>query len=145
MKVTYTQNLARKILLAFLSFIIILSITALFVRNTITKKLENISKLAGNIEHDQSRPEEALLLLHQAEDDFQASLLNSGNGKNAGYKTKLQQAFNEIDTLLKTTADTTNLTTAQNQKVKFWYQKKLSLSVKLTVLKHSFDSLLTVY
>ena len=145
MRVPYTKALARKILLAFLTFIIVLSITAFFVRSTINKKLESISKLANNVEDNRAKPEHALLLLHESENDFQESLLSAGGKKRADYKIKLTQSFNEIDTLLKENADTAHLTSAQSNLVKLWFQKKLKLSDKLYVLKHNFDSLLTVY
>lgn len=145
MNVTYTRILGRKILLAFLIFTIIFSIAALVVRNTISKKLQNVSKLAKVIEPDQSKSGHALLLLHQADDDFQESLLNIDNKKIFDYKIKLSKAFGEIDALLKERADTTNLTSAQNNQIRFWYKRKVELSDKLYSLKHSFDSLLTVY
>jgi two-component system sensor histidine kinase BarA len=145
MRVPYTKNLARKILLAFLAFIIILSITAFFVRSSINKKLENLSKLASNVENNRVKPEHALLLLHESENDFQESLLSVSKKKRVDYKIKLTQAFKEIDTLLKENADTVHLTPAQSNMVKLWYQKKIKLSDKLYILKHSFDSLLTVY
>lgn len=145
MKVTYTQILARKILLAFLAFIIIISIAAFFVHNSITEKLEHISRLANNAESDQSKPEQALLLLHESENDFQESLSSVNSQKRVEYKIKLSQAFEKIDTLLKENADTTHLNLTQSHTVKLWYQKKLKLSDKLYILKHTFDSLLTVY
>lgn len=144
MKVTYTRTLARKTLLTFLVFVIILAVAALFVRSAITKKLGDISKLASNIEH-RLKPEQALLLLHQAEDDFQESLLDINGPKSNDYKVKLTLAFNKIDTLLNTQTDTTQLSAAQGNQVKEWYKKKLELSNRLFGLKHSFDSLLTVY
>lgn len=145
MKITYTNLLARKILLAFLLFTIAISVVALFVRNNINNKLAKISKLAGNVENSRPRPEQILLLLHQAEDDFQASLLNADNKRSADYKTNLSLAFKQIDTLLRSTADTVNLTSAERNKIKFSYHEKLKLSERLYELKHGFDSLLTVY
>lgn len=145
MKITYTKLLARKILPAFLLITIVIAIAAFFVRNNITRKLANISKLATNVENRQPHPEQILLLLHQAEDDFQASLLNADSSKSNDYKNKLQLAFNQIDTLLRRTTDTTNLTTEQRNKIKFAYQEKLQLSVRLYTVKHGFDSLLNVY
>jgi signal transduction histidine kinase/CheY-like chemotaxis protein/HAMP domain-containing protein len=145
MKVTYTQTQSRKILLAFLAIVIVLAVAALFVRNSISHKLENIVKQADNVDVDGSKPQQILLLLHQAEDDFQESLLNVKSTKSADYKAKLSKAFNEIDTLLKRTTDTLQLTPDQSIKVKDWYNKKLQLSDKLYSLKHNFDSLLTVY
>lgn len=145
MKVTYTQSQSRKILLAFLAIVIVLAVAALFVRNSISQKLENIVKQADNVEVDGSKPQQILLLLHQAEDDFQESLLNVKSSKSADYKTKLSKAFEEIDVLLKRTTDTLNLTPDQSTKVRTWYNKKLKLSDKLYAVKHNFDSLLTVY
>ncbi|WP_316817272.1 HAMP domain-containing sensor histidine kinase [Pedobacter nyackensis] len=144
MKVTYTKTLARKVILTFLAFVIILAVAAIFVRSSITKKLEDISKLASSVEH-RLKPEQALLLLHQAEDDFQESLLDINGPKSNDYKVKLTLAFNKIDTLLKTNTDTTQLTAAQSDQVRVWYKKKLELSDRLFNLKHNFDSLLTVY
>lgn len=144
MRVTYTKTLARKLILTFLAFVIVLAVAAIFVRSSITKKLEDISNLASSVEH-RLKPEQALLLLHQAEDDFQESLLDINGPKSNDYKVKLTLAFNKIDTLLKTNTDTTQLTTAQGDQVRVWYKKKLELSDRLFDLKHNFDSLLTVY
>lgn len=144
MKVTYTRTLARKILLTFLTFVIILAGAAIFVRSSITNKLDKISKLASSVEH-RLKPEQALLLLHQAEDDFQESLLDINGPKSKEYKVKLTLAFDKIDTLLSTHADTTQLTAVQGDQVRGWHKKKMELSDRLFELKHNFDSLLTVY
>lgn len=144
MKVTYSRALSRKILVTFLTFVIILAGAAIFVRSSITKKLDDISKLASSVEH-RLKPELALLLLQQAEDDFQESLLDINGPKSKEYKLKLTLAFNKIDTLLNTHTDTTQLTAAQSDQVRVWYKKKLELSDRLFELKHNFDSLLTVY
>jgi hypothetical protein len=145
MNVTYTKTLGRNILLVFLVFTIIFSLTALVVQKNITKKLNEVSNLATNVDHSQAKPEQALLLLHQAEDDFQEALLTTNNQKIIDYKTKLSKAFNEIDTLLSEKTDTSRLTPAQSTQVKLWYKKKVELSDKLYTLRHSFDSLLNVY
>ncbi|MBB6499276.1 ATP-binding protein [Pedobacter cryoconitis] len=145
LKPTYTKFLSRKIILAFLAVVVVLAIAALFVRYSITHKLENLSNFAYNIEHDQTKPQRALLLLHQAEDDFQESLLSPDSSKSNAYKLKLSQAFNEIDTLLKENTDTSSLSDLQRNKVRYWYHKKLKLSENLYTLKHNFDSLLTAY
>jgi hypothetical protein len=145
MNVTYTKRLGRKILLIFLVFTIIFSLIALVVQKNITKTLRKVSNLATDVEYGQSKPEQALLLLHQAEDDFQEALFTTNPRKISDYKIKLSKAFNEIDTLLKKRTDTSRLTPAQNNQVKSWYKKKIELSDKLYVLRHSFDSLLSVY
>ncbi len=145
MKVTYTQVFARRILLAFVSFMIIVAIIALFVRNSITQKLQNISKFAHSIELIQAQPEHILLLLNKAENDFQESLTTSDQEKISAYKNKLSLAFAEIDTLLKESPDTSGLTAFQHAKVHSWYNKKIELSDSLYKLKRSFDSLLVVY
>lgn len=145
MKPTYTKFLSRKIILAFLAGVIVLAIAALFVRYSITHKLENLSRFAYDIERDQSKPQRALLLLHQAEDDFQESLLSTDSTKSNAYKIKLSQAFDEIDSLLKENTDTAGLSARQRNKVRYWYHQKLKLSENLYTLKHNFDSLLTAY
>ena len=145
MKLTYNRALAKKILLVFLVFVIIAAGAALIVLNTINVKLRSISNLATNIEHVKTEPEQILLLIHQAEGDFQESLINAGSKKYVDYNKKISKVFNMIDTLLTERTDTSHLTELQINKVKFWYQKKSNLSDRLFVLKHSFDSLLTIY
>lgn len=145
MNVTYTKRQGRKILLVFLVFTIIFSVTALVVQKNITKTLREVSNLATDVQHGQSKPEQALLLLHQAEDDFQESLFTTDTRKFSDYKIKLSKAFNEIDTLLNKKTDTSRLTPAQNAEVASWYKRKVDLSDKLYTLRHSFDSLLNVY
>src|SRR5258708_187680 len=120
MNVTYTKTQGRKILLVFLVFTIIFAVTALVVQKNITTKLNAVSNLATNVEHSQSKPEQALLLLHQAEEDFQAALFSTDNKKIISYKEKLSKAFNEIDTLLKEKPDTSHLTSIQNIEIKTW-------------------------
>ncbi|MBT2562286.1 hypothetical protein J7E50_01850 [Pedobacter sp. ISL-68] len=145
MRFTYTRAIAKKILLAFLACTIVAVLAALVALNTITDKLGSISKLATNIEQNQSKPEQILLLIHRAEDDFQESLLTTGNNKYADYNTKIVIVFSMIDSLLKENADTSKLTASQSKKVKYWYHEKMKLSDRLFVLKRSFDSLLTIY
>lgn len=145
MKGTYTQLFSRKILLAFIALVIILAIAALFVRNSISDKLANTATIAAGFERDQSKPEEILLLIHQAEDDFQESLTNTDTSKSAAYKEKLAKAFGEIDTLLKMSKLGAEIALPENKHVQALHEKKLQLSDKLYVLKHSFDSLLTSY
>jgi hypothetical protein len=145
MNLTYTWTISKKILLIFLILTIISAGAALVVLNTITGKLGSVSKLATNIEHSQSEPEQILLLIHHAEGDFQESLLNAGSKKYTDYNAKISKVFLMIDTLLKEKADTSHLTALQIQKVKYWYHKKSALSDRLYSLKHSFDSLLTIY
>ena len=142
---TYTKKISLKILIVFLAFTILFSVTALVVQRNISNKLKDVANLATSMEHDQSKPEHALLLLHQAEDDFQESLSNMNKNKIIDYKIKLSGAFNEIDTILKQRADTSRLSQQQNIRVKLWYNRKLELSDKLYNLRHTFDSLLTVY
>ncbi|WP_184549484.1 sensor histidine kinase [Mucilaginibacter sp. FT3.2] len=144
MKVTYTNLLSRKILLSFLVLIIILAIAALFVRDSIAQKLAATAGLSHQIELDQSRPQQVLLLLHQAEDLFQASLLDSDSHKGEVYKYKLSRAFAQVDTLLKTSFDTVKLPAAQRLQIHSWYAQKLQLSEKLLEVKHRFDSLLVI-
>lgn len=145
MKLTYTKTLARRIFLAFLAFVIILSVAAVFVRNSINNKLEKISQLSRDIENNRADPEKALLLLHQADDDFQRSLVNNNRQLKKNYEQEISLAFNKIDTLLqKQESDTTNMTSLVRARIKYWYQQKILLSDRLYLLRHNFDSLLTV-
>jgi hypothetical protein len=145
MNTSYTWVLARKILLLFLTLTILSTIAALFVRDSITQKLAGLAKITGHVKLNESKAEQVLMMLHMAENDFQTSLLSVNNKKSVDYKTKLSLAFKQIDTLLKENADTSQLTSDQRKNIKDWYKKKLKLSDDLFVLKHNFDSLLTVY
>lgn len=145
MNLTYTWALARKILFVFLIFTIIFSLASLFLRHAISSKLENTADFAKTVDQSQTRPERILLLIHSAEDDFQASLLNTNNYNAVSYKTKLSRALDMIDTLLNEKTDTSRLSITQLNQVKFWYRKKLALSDRLYTLRHGLDSLLTAY
>ncbi|MCQ6957736.1 hybrid sensor histidine kinase/response regulator [Mucilaginibacter aquariorum] len=139
---TNIKSLSRRILIAFILFVIALVIAALFVNNSISRQLADLSKQTSGIEYDEVKSQRALLLLHEAEDDFQESLLTANSPKTESYKTKLSQSFNLIDSLLKDNIDTTKLSAAQRIKVRYLYLKKLKLSDNLYILKYSFDSLL---
>ena len=146
MKLTYTRTLARRIFFAFLGFIILLSVVALFVRDSINDKLNKISQVSRDIENNRAEPEKALLLLHRADDAFQQSLVNNDNGLKTNYKQELSLAFNKIDTLFrKQVSDSSNLTSLERARIKYWHQQKKPLSNRLYLLRHSFDSLLTAY
>ncbi|WP_183558327.1 hybrid sensor histidine kinase/response regulator [Mucilaginibacter sp. SP1R1] len=143
MKVTTIKVLSRKILIVFLILVIIIALAAVFVSNEIAHQQEGLSRISLNSEHDQVQAQQALLLLHEAEDDFQGALLTSDDAKNKFYKAKFSEAFNLIDILLRENIDTTKLTTSQRAKVRNLYLKKIALSGRLYTLKHNFDSLLT--
>ncbi|MES2060725.1 MAG: hybrid sensor histidine kinase/response regulator [Bacteroidota bacterium] len=139
---TDIKALSRRILIAFILFVIALAIAALFVHNSISQQLAGLSKQTSGIEYDEAKSQKALLLLHEAEDDFQESLLTGDTAKSNSYKTKLSLSFNLIDGLLKDNIDTTKLSAEQRIKVRSLFLKKLKLSDNLYTLKHSFDSLL---
>lgn len=139
---TNIKGLSRRILVAFILFVIALVIAALFVNSSISNQLASLSKQTSGIEYDEAKSQKALLLLHEAEDDFQESLLTGDTVKSNSYKTKLSLSFNLIDSLLKDDIDTTKLPAEQRIKVRSLFLKKLKLSDNLYILKHSFDSLL---
>ncbi|MFA6246226.1 MAG: hybrid sensor histidine kinase/response regulator [Mucilaginibacter sp.] len=139
---TNIKGLSRRILIAFILFVIALAIAALFVHSSISNQLANLSKQTSGIEYDEAKSQKALLLLHEAEDDFQESLLTGDTAKSNSYRTKLSLSFNLIDGLLKDDIDTTKLSAEQRVKVRSLFLKKLKLSDNLYILKHSFDSLL---
>lgn len=139
--------LSRKILISFVAFTIIIAISALFLHDSISMKLNHLSKLSDSVKLDQSGPDHAILLLRQAEDSFQQAFFDQHGKKTAyhiiAYKAKLLQAFAEIDSLIKKKADTTELSFEQRARMWKWYRKKLQLSGKLYIIKHDFDSLLS--
>ncbi|QEM04032.1 HAMP domain-containing histidine kinase [Mucilaginibacter rubeus] len=137
--------LSRKILLAFLAFTIILVIAALFVRDKITERLAHTAQVSHLMDLNNSRPQQALLLLHEAEDLFQSSLVDASTAKAQAYQDKLSMAFAEIDTLLNMQHDTTRLNTAQRAQLRTWHTQKVKLSAELFSARRDFDSLLTTY
>ena len=146
MKLTYTTTLTRRIFFAFLVFIIILSVVALFVRGSINDKLNKISQISKDIESNRAEPEKVLLLLHQADADFQQSLVNNNTKLKANYQQGMSLAFNKTDTLLqKQVSDTSNLTSLERARIKYWYQQKIPLSGRLYLRRRSLDSLQTAY
>jgi two-component system sensor histidine kinase BarA len=146
MKLTYTRTLARRISFAFLGFIIILSVVALFVRDSINDKLNKISQVSNDIESNRAEPEKVLLLLHKADDHFQQSLVKNNGKSKTSYQQEISLAFNKIDTLLqKKLSDTSNLSSVERTRIKYWYQQRSALSGRLNLLRRSFDSLLTDY
>lgn len=146
MKLTYTRTLARRIFFAFLGIIIILSIVALFVRDSINDKLTKISQVSNDIENNRAEPEKVLLLLHKADADFQQSLVKNDGKLKTNYQQEISLAFNKIDTLLhKQVSDSSNLTLPERSRMNYWYQRRISLSGRLYLLRRSFDSLLTAY
>jgi signal transduction histidine kinase len=92
-----------------------------------------------------SRPQQALLLLHQAEDLFQSSLVDADAAKAQAYQAKLSLAFAEIDALLNMQHDTTKLNAEQRSQLHTWHNQKVKLSADLLSARHDFDSLLTTY
>ncbi|RZK23866.1 MAG: hypothetical protein EOO43_07990 [Flavobacterium sp.] len=148
MNITYSKRLGRRLLLVFLTFVILFSITFYFVRSSVTNNLQHVSNVAINASNDQSRPERALLLLHLAEDNFQQSLLDTDHRRINEYKVNLSEAFEVIDTLLKEQKNKKYgkyLNSEQREELKFWHSKKVALSSKFYNLKHSFDSLLFLH
>jgi signal transduction histidine kinase len=137
--------LSRKILLAFLAFTIILIIAALFVRDMITERLAHTAQVSHLMDLNNSRPQQALLLLHQAEDLFQSSLVDEDADKARAYQSKLSLAFAEIDTLLNMQHDTARLNPEQRAQLHTWHNQKIKLSADLLSARHDFDSLLTNY
>lgn len=144
MKISLTRGLARKVLLSLLALVAVLAVAAIIVRDNITRKLETISRLAQSYD-GKVDPKDALLLLQQAEDDFQQSLVDLDSLKGVAYRTKLSLAFNAIETLIEQSADISQFGAEQRKQVQSWHSKKILLSERLFVLKRSFDSLLIVH
>lgn len=143
MKVTQTNIFARKILLAFLTIVLLITIAAIFVRNSITEKLDNISRLSVGNNQNTELPEKTLLLLQQADNDFQAFLVNHDEHKKDEYEATLLKAFANINVLLHEKLDAGTL--SNHAQLKDWLWQKIELSGKLIKLKQSFDSLATNY
>jgi signal transduction histidine kinase len=143
MKVTHTSVQARKILLAFLTIVLLITIAAIVLRNAISQKLDNISKLSVGNNHNTELPEKTLLLLQQADNDFQAFLVNRDKQKKHDYEAKLSTAFNNINILLKQKITTDGL--YSHSELKNWFRQKVVLSGELVQLKQGFDSLVTNY
>ncbi len=144
MKILHSKKLSAQLLVTFSAFSIVLALSGIIARYTISQNMDNAVKEVNRMDIKVSKPERILLLIHDAEGDFKTSLLSSDNSQYITYHQKLMLAFSEIDTLLHINADTTLLYAEQYVDLKHWYDKKLRLTDRLYVLKKVIDSFMMV-
>lgn len=132
----------RRIFIIFLVFTFLITAGSLFLRNSISKKLQNL----GQQYKDPLQSQEinnVLLDLNSAENDFQKASLYGGSEKLESYKIKLTNVFNQINTILnKYKADIPKYFPAGKGELEKTFDRKLSMSKEVFKLKHKFDSLL---
>lgn len=142
MKPPRKRKLLQQLLISFFLLIAILTTVALFTRHIINKKLQSLLYIIEN-NHPVKEASNALLLLHQAENDFQLAVFSYNASKLALYKQELQQAFIKIDSIRNEQADTSLFSNSQQKaSIQALYRKKIYLSDQIFALKIQFDSML---
>lgn len=133
----------QQLLIAIMVFIACLAVVALISRQIISRKGQFLLQVIDNSRYSAEQSGEALLLLNDAENQFQSAILTHQPGQLTLYKEKLQQAFIKIDSIASYKADTRFLTNEkQRQEINSLYVQKLELSQHIFALRNSFDSLL---
>lgn len=139
--------LSKRIFVTFLTFFTIICVSAVYLDDSMRRKLKHISKISESVKLDQSASDQVMLRLHQTEVFFQKSFLdqydNRTDLKIKVYNAKLLQVFDEIDSVIRKKPETEGLSTEQTNKMWNWYSRKLQLSDRLYVLKNSLDHLLS--
>lgn len=138
------RKLVQKLLIVFLVFVAAISAIALFSRHIVAKKLQYLLSVIENNQPESEQAGNALLLLNQAENDFQLAVFSFNTDKLGLYKSKLQQAFSSIDSLRRQQVADSQFMQAHKQEleIKQLYRRKLQLSEQILSLKSNFDSLL---
>ena len=134
----------RRIFIIFLVFIFLLTSGSLFLRNSISNKLQYV----GQHYKDPLQAQEinnVLLDLNSAENDFQKASLYGGGDKLETYKTKLTNVFSQINIILdKYKSNIPQYFPQGKGQLEKAFNRKLQISKEVLELKHRFDSLLTV-
>ncbi len=137
------RKLLRKLFIVFLIFVAAISAIALISRHYVTQKLQYLLSVIENNNPETEQAGNVLLTLNQAENDFQFAVFSFNQDKLNLYKSRLQQAFQGIDSLRHQQIDSSFLLHhEQDDEIKALYQRKLQLSENILSLKGNFDSLL---
>lgn len=136
------RKLMQKFLISLMIFIAALTIIALFSRHAINEKGKHLLTVIENNHYPAEQASDALLLLNQAENDFQIAILSYSPRKLAMFKDKLKQAFLKIDSISQVKVDSSFLSSGQRESMQWQYQQKVHLSDRIFALKNSVDSVL---
>jgi two-component system, NarL family, sensor histidine kinase BarA len=138
----YSKPLSGRLLSGFAVLVIALAAGALIVRYTVSRQLSEVVRQVGIVEQNAARPQRILMLLHEAENEFQESFLTDSMPRNAAYRATLQRAFSAADSLLHT--DSLQPYLHQYADLRTWYVQKAELADKLNLLKSDVDSFLMI-
>ena len=138
------KKLFQQLFVVLLVLIAALTIVALVSRQMIHRKGQFLLSVIENNSYASEQSGNVLLLLNQADNEFQLAVLHHSPGKLASYKATLQAAFLQIDSIRRREADTSFiLHPAQRATARHLYVQKLRLSGEIFALKTSFDSVLS--
>lgn len=143
MPLLHKKKLMQRLMISLMCFVAALTLVALYFRYQINQRSQHLLTVVQNSRYPGEQAGEALLLLNQAENDFQLAILSYSPQKLAGYKNKLQQAFVKMDSLNTLAGDSTlPASTIQPAATRQLYQQKVMLSDQIFELKKSFDSVI---
>lgn len=136
------KKLMQRLMISLMIFIACITLIALYSRHTIDQRGQRLLSIIQNNHYPAEQAGEAMLLLNQAENDFQLAVL-SYNARQLGiYKEHLHQAFVKIDSIRIQKADSTLLPDSRQVKTQWLYQQKMTVSDRIFELKKSFDSVI---
>lgn len=143
MLLPHKKMLMQRLMISLICFVAALALIALFVRYQLNNRSQHLLSVVENSRYPGEQAGEALLLLNEAENDFQLAILSYSPQKLSGYKRKLQVAFVKIDSLSVFGSDSASATSAlQPLATQQIYRQKVVLSDKIFDLKKSFDSVI---
>jgi len=143
MKLSSTKILSRQVLLLFIAFTIILTISALFIYTAITHKLAHISKLVRNIDIERTQSKYALLLRSEMGNNSHLSFLTIVPKERTVFKAKLSDISPKINAPVGQRPEPSQPTASQSRKAWLSYNKRVQLSGKLPDFNPRFNLLLT--
>jgi signal transduction histidine kinase/ActR/RegA family two-component response regulator len=137
------RKFTQKLTVYLLVLIAALTIIALVSRQIISQKGKFLLSVIDSNNYPAEQSGDVLVLLNQADNDFQSAVLAHNAQKLALYKAKLQQAFLKIDSIRRHDVDTSFiLNHRQREETRALYQQKLRVSNEIFALKSSFDAVL---
>lgn len=137
------DNLIRKIFIVFLVSIAVLAGFAISTKHLVTKKMEHLLQLIENENPNRYDVNNILLLLNQSENSFQKAVYANDAAALNNFRTELQKAFNDIDSLVNFKENIDFIKNDKDEKnIRSLFAKKEQLSDAFFQLKKNFDSLL---
>ncbi len=145
--VFYKKIVFQKALILILAFIAGISLITIWTRIELENKIQyfvSSIKTSNRISPAARHTCQSLLLLNQAENDFQLAVFTNNAEKLNEYKEKIEQAFHQIDSVVQHRDDSLWPDAPNNQKeyMRNLFAQKVLLSQKIFALRTSVDSML---